>query len=270
MTVRESLTIKYMAYNDYSRLFEGVRNRKSPSDFKILDYNIDQHGSVLIRVNGEYMAMSFDDVFRISTGERLVPQKLSRSARKTLFLEYEHVPEELTNYKQWIGIMPFSPPNNPEVRLPVRCDSKTLALADPKNPATWTSFREAVEAKERLWLEAIAFVLTEDDPYVLINIPRRDDPKFYRVISPLSKLMASYTEDEDDNTMVQILIKAKLKAKSRNSNDIQVYDKHHWIEISECDPVIAIRQTIEYRQKELEQFCFRYFPIGWGNSWSQI
>lgn len=260
MTVRESLTIKYMAYNDNSRLFEGVRNRKSPSDFKILDYNIDQHGSVLIRVNGEYMAMSFDDVFRISTGERLVPQKLSRSARKTLFLEYEHVPSELTNYKQWIGIMPFRPPKNPEVRLPVRCDSKTLALADPKNPATWTSFREAVEAKERFGFQAVAYVLTENDPYVLVNITYTTEPASYRFVSPIIRLMNSYTELEGDGS-VQILIKAKLQAERRISENLKLYDRHFWIELYGPEYSAIGPQKIEYRQKELNKLLSFYSPI---------
>ena len=79
----------------------------------------------------------------------------------------ENIPGELTEREQWVGWE--------DVKVPINV--RTGNAASTTDPDTWSPFNEVREAVLSGTYKGVGFVLTEDDPYTIIDLDHVIDPK---------------------------------------------------------------------------------------------
>jgi putative DNA primase/helicase len=86
-------------------------------------------------------------------------------------------------------------PAEPKKKVPV--NRRTGRHASPTDLGTWGTFEEACEARDRLSLDGIGFVLSADDPYAGVDLDHCRDPAT-GTVAPWAREMItalnSYTE----------------------------------------------------------------------------
>lgn len=145
----------------------------------------------------------------------------------------ENIPDEMRVYRQWI-VWRYEDRNSPKpVKVPY-C-ARTHNLADVTNPATWVSFEEARHALfSSDWYAGIGFVLTENDPYTIIDLDdpwerkpdgsfkHKDPEKIKQSQLKVYEEFNSYAECSPSGTGLHIVTKAKLPSGRRRSS-IEMY-----------------------------------------------
>lgn len=144
-----------------------------------------------------------------------------------------NIPDEMRVYKQWIVWRYEDRDSTKPVKVPY-C-ARTHNLADVTDPSTWVSFDEAVHAlRSSNWYAGIGFVLTDNDPYLFIDL---DDPYElkpngqYKHANPqkvretqlkIYEEFNSYAERSPSGKGLHIIAKASLPSGRRRSS-IEVY-----------------------------------------------
>lgn len=123
-------------------------------------------------------------------------------------INYDNIPEELKQLRQWVCVAGNS-------KIPMQATSPYPASST--NPATWSSFDEAVEAVRRGWYDYIGFVFN-DNGIVGIDL---DDTIVLGGPSPLAtKILAvshSYAEVSKSGTGIHIFVKGDIPFKGKNN-----------------------------------------------------
>lgn len=83
---------------------------------------------------------------------------------------FEAIPLEMRTYRQWV-CWRYEERDGAETKVPY--NPLTGRRASHSDPATWASFDEAVAALATGWYSGIGFVLTEADPFCILDM---DDP----------------------------------------------------------------------------------------------
>lgn len=132
-----------------------------------------------------------------------------------------NIPEEMRLFPQWVvwryeetnGGKPTKVPYSP----------KTGRLASVTEPASWTTFEEAVAAVKPnanggpSWFNGIGFVLTERDPYLIIDLDAaKDQPSLDRQLKVFQEFN-SYSERSPSGNGLHIIIKASILSGRRRS-----------------------------------------------------
>ena len=139
----------------------------------------------------------------------------------------DNIPEELQALKQWVCW--------DSTKLPINV--RTGKKAEVDNPGTWCTFEEAQEAVLSGKYRGMGFVLTEDDPYVIIDLDHVIDPDTGEILpwaQDIIELMDSYTEVSQSGTGIHIIIRGKKpgdRCKSRNGQ-IEIYDHSRYFALT--------------------------------------
>src|ERR1039458_5888891 len=89
-------------------------------------------------------------------------------------VRWTKVPQELTRLSQWVA-WKSSERNGKQQKIPINpSNGKNASVRDPR---TWGSFEEAREWCTSSELDGVGFVLTEADPFVVIDIDDCRDPE---------------------------------------------------------------------------------------------
>ena len=197
-----------------------------------------------------------------------VPQKVNPSG-KLLFswnafnIEYRNlknnIPEELKALPQW-GTWRT---NSSAKKLPL--NPKTGRYAKSNDRETWCEFKRASAyylANKNRGVRGIGFFLSEDDPFVVIDLdacrnPATGDiaPRALDIINRFS----SFTEVSPSGTGVHIWIKGKLPPGGRKKGSIEIYDSRRFMTVT-GHTLVWTPTTVEERQGELEAFHGELFP----------
>lgn len=128
----------------------------------------------------------------------------------------ENIPHEMRPHRQWVCHRADKIPLNPNTGLP----------ASVNNPATWSSFDDAVAAMPNYG--GIGFVLTENDPYSIIDLdvkegsqPTADQQAIYRDFD-------SYAELSPSGRGVHIVVRGKVPTGKRKGT-IEVYSSQRYM-----------------------------------------
>ncbi len=137
-------------------------------------------------------------------------------------MSFANIPAEMKFYRQWIvwrledqgGPKPTKVPYSPVV---------VGAKASVDKPGTWGTFEDAMRAYESGAFSGLGFVLTEDDPYLFIDLDdtKGDQAAFERQQRIFSEI-PSYAERSPSGNGLHIIGKASLPRGRKRAN-IEVY-----------------------------------------------
>ena len=117
-------------------------------------------------------------------------------------INYDNIPEELRQLRQWVCA-------NANSKIPMQ--ATCIYPASSTNPATWSSFEDAVSAVMNGWYDYIGFVFA-DNGIVGIDIDEGFTPEGY--VSPLAidvvNKCCSYTEQSRSKRGFHIFVKGLI------------------------------------------------------------
>lgn len=129
----------------------------------------------------------------------------------------DNLPDELKTYAQWVVW------NSTKIPINARIGNK----AEVDNPNTWSTYEVAREAVLSGKYKGLGFILTEDDPYTIIDLDHVIDLET-GVILPWAQdiidRMDSYTEVSQSGTGIHIIIKGTKPGNKCRKGQIEVYD----------------------------------------------
>ena len=132
------------------------------------------------------------------------------------------------------------------------------AYAKINDPTTWAYYIDVMLAYEYSKVyDGIGFVFTADDDYVGVDLDYGIDEE---VKNDIINTLNSYTELSPSGRGYHIIVKGKKKSGANRKGHIEVYDKLRYFTITKN--VVDNKNTIEYRQKELDYICDKYLNSG--------
>lgn len=150
------------------------------------------------------------------------------------FAQFENIPAELRQLDQWVCW-------KREERLgrltKVPYSAHSGRLASSTNPATWASFIEAVAyyRAHQSRIDGIGFVVTEDDPYIGVDLDHVLDPETNEIDAwavPVLARLHSYSEISPSGTGVRIFVKGKLPAGGRKHGPFEIYESGRYLTVT--------------------------------------
>ena len=154
------------------------------------------------------------------------------------YVDPNGIPDELKAWSQWVGwCFVWREDTKREDGgswTKVLKNPRTGGNGSPTNPKTWGSFDEALQAMKRFGFDGIGFVLTKDDPFVVIDLDDclTGDPGY---VLNIMEMFNSYTEVSPSGNGVHIFLKGKLPEWTRNfnkKNKVEVYDKKRFVTVT--------------------------------------
>jgi putative DNA primase/helicase len=139
----------------------------------------------------------------------------------------DNIPNELKVLKQWVCWN--------STKFPI--NARTGNKAEVNNPDTWCTFEEAREGVLSGKYKGVGFVLTKDDPYVIIDLDHVIDPDTGEIQPWAQKIidrMDSYTEISQSGTGIHIIVRGKKpgdRCKSRNGQ-VEIYDHSRYFALT--------------------------------------
>jgi putative DNA primase/helicase len=176
----------------------------------------------------------------------------------------ENIPQELKNRAQWMGTR-FKPRGDGKTDKPpyrVRAGYPVVKAAKT-NPDNWATHREALQALERGDVDAIGVVITEADPYYVVDgdwVVDPDTGEMHPEAARVIHTMDSYTELSVSGRGFHIIAKGTKPdfAKCESSAlgfDIEVYDHARFLVLT--GRRIGPHADPQHRQEPLEALCKR-------------
>ncbi|QBQ71151.1 primase [Shewanella phage S0112] len=139
----------------------------------------------------------------------------------------KNIPQELCELKQWVCATKSEVKEKDKIPI----NPATGKAADPKDPSTWGTYEEAVNGRTQK-NPHIGFVLTEDDPYTIIDLDDPYDPKHNwsdekreqcaALNERIFNAFESYTELSQSGNGVHIIVRGCLPKGSRRDT-VEVY-----------------------------------------------
>ncbi len=161
---------------------------------------------------------------------------------------------------QWVLWKMKPKENGRSTKLPFN-PHHTSELASVQRATTWGSYQQA-SALMSEGFDGTGFVLTEQDPYSVIDLDNCRDPQT-GITAPwalsIVELFKSFTEVSPSGTGLHIWLKGKLRGGGRRSGQIEVYSDHRYIAFT-GDLLPGLPATIEDRQQTLDAWLPEVFP----------
>ena len=136
----------------------------------------------------------------------------------------DHIPAEMTGLPQWVTADAAKVPHNPRTGL----------RASPTNRVDWGTFEQATAAASRRG-HRLGFVLTADDPFVLVDLDKCRDPQA-GTLEPwatdiLRRFPTAYIEVSMSGTGLHIIGQTDhpLPAGRRRTGQIEIYDDARFV-----------------------------------------
>ena len=165
-------------------------------------------------------------------------------------MRYDSIPEELRRLNQWVCANDCS-------KVPMQATRPYPASST--NPATWSSFEDALWAVEHGYYDHLGFVFN-DNGIVGIDI---DDAVTDGRLSPLAAeicdICYSYTEVSKSGTGLHIFVKGDIPFKGKNNlAGVEVYKTARFFIMT--GDAYGRTDDIRYNQLALNQIVEKYFP----------
>ncbi len=175
----------------------------------------------------------------------------------------ENIPDELRARRQWVVASGVTLPDGKIDKRPL-CPRTGLA-ASCDDPSTWGTWEEAEASPHRFK----GFMLTDDDPYTVIDMDPTDDPVLLERHAQVYEMFLTYAEFSQSGRGAHLVFRAKLSGGNIQNarNKIEVYSRGHYIictgqvlrtiAIADCqdllDRLVATLKQGEPRSIVLEQ-----------------
>jgi putative DNA primase/helicase len=167
-------------------------------------------------------------------------------------MNFNNMPQELQRYVQWVN-WKLVKRNNKDTKVPY--SPKTRLKASVSDPLTWGSFKEAVQQLNN-GFNGIGFVLTENDPFVGIDLDEFRDPKTGEVQQQALDIIASldsYCELSPSGDGFHIWLKGNLPQGKNRNGHFEIYDRNRYLTIT-GEHFGTSPKSICTRQSEMMQF----------------
>lgn len=170
--------------------------------------------------------------------------------------ELANIPSELTACRQWAlwryqrrGAKWTKPPYSPA----------TGKLAQVDHPGTWDTYEAACRAWAPGRYAGLAFVLSESDPYTVIDLDHcAQNGQIVLWARTVVDHFASYTEWSPSRQGLHIWLRGCLPGPRRRKEAIELYDAKRFLTLTGWH-LAETPGTIEERQEELERFYAHLF-----------
>lgn len=174
----------------------------------------------------------------------------------------ENIPAELKNRPQWVGWR-FEKRKGKWTKPPINIH--TGCGAKSNDPATWSTFGEAVAywQANKGRIDGVGYVLTEDDPYCLIDFDevvtdRIIDPQVRKIVDTFN----TYTEKSVSGDGLHLICQAtkpgdKCRAKVSDTVDVEFYSEKRYFTVT--GNALKGMKTIQPCGNEVSVFYRKYF-----------
>lgn len=167
------------------------------------------------------------------------------------------IPVELRERLQWV-CWRYEERDGKATKPPYTIVGKHASSTDP---ATWSTFEEALAASRDGDWNGIGFVFSGDDPFAGVDLDKcrnpvtgEIDPKAREIIDSLN----SYSEVSPSSTGLHVIVKGKLPASGRKRGDLEMYDSGRYFCVT-GEHLEGTPLTIEERGSELGALYQRFF-----------
>jgi putative DNA primase/helicase len=170
---------------------------------------------------------------KIRPGDSL-SQATAPERPKPLPVRDENVPKELKARPQWVGWQ-YEYDANRQSWLKPPYNPTTQQRANPRDPATWTSFGEAYAAAAEYGWDGIGFVFSADDSYAGIDLDDCRDPQTGQLQSwavAIVQRLDSYTEVSPSGSGVKIFLQGVLPSGRQRRDNIELYDRQRYFTVT--------------------------------------
>jgi hypothetical protein len=155
-----------------------------------------------------------------------------KSKEKDTIVDIESIPEELTDYDQWVN-WKREIRDEKETKIPI--NPNTGKYASTSDSRTWGSFEEATEGLENYDVNGIGFVLTADDPFVggdLDHCLDSETGELSEQAREVVRLVDTYTEKSPSGEGLRFIAKGKLPGSKTRKGNIELYQKSRYLTIT--------------------------------------
>lgn len=190
----------------------------------------------------------------------------STRTHNTILPAAGNIPQEIQELDQWVGWRYEKHPGKDKLKkAPI--NPRTGRNTDPTKPRSCSTFREAIQGVENYNLEGIGLALTEDDPYVAIDLDEAIDPNTRELKQWAAKIIESfnsYWEISPSGRGVRILVCGKLPGKGVHKKNpeteegIGLFDRIHYVTVTGNTIVPGVE--IKERQDQIEKFYEKVKP----------
>lgn len=134
------------------------------------------------------------------------------------------IPSELKALPQWVAVrLHWNAEKNKFDKYPV--DAKTGSAGSVSDPSTWASFQQAAATG----LE-VGFVLTEHDPFCIVDLDTYERPDLVSMHSEIIKAAETYTETSYSGKGSHLVFRAQLDAGLRDdAKGLEIYPSGRFI-----------------------------------------
>ncbi len=169
-------------------------------------------------------------------------------------------PDQLAAFPQWVGYRKvWVPERGKYTKKPVRpADGSPGSSTDS---TTWATFHEALEATERLGLDGVGFVLTESDPFTVIDLDGCRNPETGEIEDwawEIVQRFNTFTEISPSGTGLHIVTSGRLPVSGRRKGPIEVYYSGRYVTVT--GKALEGYTEIRERTDELARWFTEIFP----------
>jgi predicted P-loop ATPase len=178
---------------------------------------------------------------------------------KLLKPKFENIPavlKELPQYVCWRGA--WQEDKQKHSKQPI--NSKSGQLASSTDPATWSTFDQAVERYRTHpgRVDGIGFVLTEGDPIVGVDVDHCvDDGQISQEVAEIISDLNTYAEISPSGTGIRIFAKGKLPPEGRKRGNFEAYDDARFLTVT-GHRVPGAPETVNECQEAIDAFHAKY------------
>lgn len=159
------------------------------------------------------------------------------------------VPAELRAREQWVT-WAIERRHGRAMKSPCQVDGRHASTTDP---ATWTSFENAVRAlRSSSWFAGVGFVFTERDPFVGVDLDHavRDDGTREPWATQIVEALNSYTERSVSGSGLHVIVKGAVPSGGNRRGSVEMYDRGRFFVVT-GDVIAGTPRTIEERSIEI-------------------
>ena len=166
-------------------------------------------------------------------------------------INYNSIPYELRELRQWVCA-------NEGSKVPMQATCPFPASST--NPATWSSFEEAVAAVEKGWYDYLGFVFNDNDIVGIdVDDGYTEEGFMTQLATDILSNCESYTERSRSGRGFHIFVKGDVPFKGKNNlAGVEVYKAARFFIMT--GDTLWSRSQLYYDQHALNYIVSKYFP----------
>ena len=172
-------------------------------------------------------------------------------------MSLEDIPAELRESQQWVC---WRPERRGDKSTKVPVNARTGEPASSTDPATWSSFDDAIVALGRYSCDGVGFVFSQTDPYAGVDLDACVDQenRLGRTAKKIVESFDTYTEVSPSGAGLHCILRGRVPAGARkqavlDGQKVEVYSQGRFF----CTTGLCITNgtPIGDRQTQLEALC---------------